>query len=104
MKTAVASAALGLLALPFAAAKVSYDGYKAFHINSGHSHDDIAKSLEQLDFISLECEGSHQGFDIAVAPQSVAAFEKLGLDFKVVHEDLGADIAAEATFTPYICT
>ncbi|KAF4122341.1 Zn pept [Geosmithia morbida] len=100
MKT---STILGLgIALPFVAAKVSYDGYKVFHVDSGGDHVAVAKALKSIDHMSLGCGGSHNGFDIAVPPTSLNAFKDLGLGYEIVHEDLGADIAAEAAFTPYV--
>jgi hypothetical protein len=94
--------ALGL-ALPLVAAKVSYDGYKAFHIDAPEDFDDVEAKLEDIKYVSMACESNHRGFDIAVAPDSLAAFEDLGLKVDVLHEDLGADIALEGALAPYMC-
>lgn len=94
---------LGLgLALPFTAAKVSYDGYKAFRIESGDKHESVHNLLKDIDHVSLECQNSHKGFEIAVSPRSLDAFKALDLDHKVVHEDFGAELAAEASHKPYV--
>lgn len=100
MKAAVA-AALGL-ALPLAAAKVSYAGYQAFHIDTPDNHDAVAEALRDLGYVSMSCESNRKGFDIAIAPESLSAFKKLGLDATVVNDDLGADIEAEGAFVPYV--
>uniref|UniRef100_A0A0B7K461 Carboxypeptidase M14A n=1 Tax=Bionectria ochroleuca TaxID=29856 RepID=A0A0B7K461_BIOOC len=93
-------AALGF-ALPFAAAKVSYDGYKAFRIDDQLDYAGVQKALSGMSFISLSVENARKGVEIAVAPESIKAFEALGLNTHVVHEDLGADIALEGQFKPY---
>ena len=94
------AAALGL-ALPFAAAKVSYDGYQAFHIDTPEDFDDVAKSLGDIEYVNLGCGSDHKGFDIAIAPEDIKTFEKLSLKSKLIHEDLGAEISKEASFKPY---
>lgn len=96
------AAALGL-ALPLAAAKVDYNGYQAFHIESADDFDVVSKALKDITHVSMGCESNHKGFDIAVAPDSLNAFKKLGLNTKTIHEDLGADIEAEGNFKPYVC-
>lgn len=88
------------LALPAAAAKVSYDGYQAFHIKS-NDQDTVRQAIANLNVVSLECGASHAGVDVAVAPESVEAFKNLGFDIDLVHEDLGADLAKEGSFKPY---
>ncbi|KFH44612.1 Metallocarboxypeptidase A-like protein [Hapsidospora chrysogenum ATCC 11550] len=100
------AAALGLIALPLAAAKVSYKGYQAIHIDTADdlAHQGVAKALKGLNYVNLGCggESDHSGFDIAVAPDSLSAFKKLGLESKIVREDIGADIDAEGDITPYV--
>lgn len=97
-----AFAALGLV-LPLVAAKVSYNGYKAFHLEDLEDYEEVQSHISQLNYISLSCESNHQGMDIAVAPESIEDFEALGLNATVVHEDFGADIAQEGSFKPYVC-
>jgi hypothetical protein len=89
------------LALPMAAAaKVSYDGFQAYHIKTT-DFDSVKSALDELHTVSLECGAKHDGFDIAIAPESVEAFKKLDLDATLVHEDLGADLTKEGSFKPY---
>merc|ERR1712000_57173 len=93
---------MGGLALPIVAAKVSYNGYKAFHIDAPEDFDHVEAQLQDIDYVSMACESNHKGFDIAVSPDSLAAFEKLGLKVDVLNEDLGADMALEGSLTPYV--
>lgn len=100
MKTS-ASLLAAALALPFAAAKVSYDGYKAYTIDSHHKYEAVEKALEGLDWVNLACADDHDHLDIAVGPESVDAFEALGLDFTLADGDFGAAIAEEGKFKKY---
>lgn len=95
------AAALGL-ALPLAAAKVSYDGYKAFHIDTPEDFDDVQAKLKDITYTSMDCGNNHKGFDIAVSPESLKAFEKLNLNSKVMHEDLGASMTEEGKMSAYV--
>ncbi|KAH7324946.1 hypothetical protein B0I35DRAFT_172527 [Stachybotrys elegans] len=97
MKT---TAFLGLL-LPLAAA-VSYDGYKAFHIDSHDDFDAVESALADLGYVSLDCESNHRTFDVAISPENLEAFHALGLDAKIVAEDVGAELtAATGEMKPY---
>lgn len=100
MKTS-ATLLAAALALPFAAAKVSYDGYKAYSIESHNEYEAVEKALEDLEWVNLACTDNHDHLDIAVAPESVEAFEALGLDFKLVDGDFGAAIAEEGKMKKY---
>jgi hypothetical protein len=99
MKTTFASA-LGALMLPLAAAKVSYDGYKAFRIDADFAG--VERALADIDFVELSCLKSRNGVDIAVAPESLEAFEALGLTASVITEDVGADFAREGAVRSYV--
>ncbi|KFA59964.1 hypothetical protein S40285_08014 [Stachybotrys chlorohalonatus IBT 40285] len=97
-----------VLALAFpalAAAAVTYDGYKVFHVDSHNDYDAVLAQLEGLNTVDLSCADDHNHLDIAVAPQDVAAFEELGLDFSVSIEDLGVDLSREQeSVKPYVRT
>ncbi|KAI9162918.1 Metallocarboxypeptidase A-like protein [Paramyrothecium foliicola] len=97
------AAALSLV-LPLVAAKTSYDGYKAFHIDSHDDYDGVESALAGLNYVSLGCEHDHKTFDVAIAPESLKDFEALNFDASVITEDLGADFAVESTFKPYLAT
>jgi hypothetical protein len=88
------------MVLPLAAAKISYDGYQAFHIKTDDI-DAVNKALSDLSTVSLQCGAKSGGVDVAIAPESLEAFRKLNLDATVVHEDLGADLTKEGSFKPY---
>ncbi|CRK32047.1 hypothetical protein BN1723_015601 [Verticillium longisporum] len=91
-------------ALPLAAAKVSYDGFKAFSIDSHDNFDAAEASLAGLNYVSLSCQDDHDHLDVAIAPEDLAAFEALNLDAKVTFEDFGAELAAEGEFESYTAT
>lgn len=91
------------LVVPFASAvvipradeSISYDGYKVLRIATG---SDLAAIEEKLASFSAEPwnRDISQHIDIALGPDQLADFEALGLNVTVMHEDLGADIAAES--------
>lgn len=85
------------------AARVSYDGYKAFRVMAGENIDQIRDQLSPFDSVSLGCEEGHSDhLDIAIPPQSISDFEALDLQATVISDDLGADFAIEGAFEPYI--
>lgn len=76
---------------------ISYDGYKVFRIKT-HGHTaDVREQLEPLALNEWTHEIDH--VDVSVSPDQLAAFEALGLDTHVMHEDLGSSIQAEAVST-----
>lgn len=96
MKAFVAFA-LGLQAVT---AKVSYEGYKVFHIETT-DYEATESALSSLEYVSLNCESDHKTLEVAVAPESLEAFEKLGLNAELTVGDLGAEIAVEGELKPY---
>ncbi|KAK9417811.1 hypothetical protein SUNI508_01568 [Seiridium unicorne] len=76
---------------------VSYDGYKVFRIKT-HGHTSAIR--EQLEPLSLD-EWSHEidHVDVAVSPEQLDAFEALGLETHVMHDNLGSSIATESSST-----
>jgi hypothetical protein len=89
------------LAVPFAAAKVSYDGWKAFSITTGNSNENMTAILRDLNYVTLSCESHRDTLEIAVPPTKVASFEALDIDATVISHDLGAEIAEEGKFEHY---
>lgn len=87
--------------LQLVAAKVSYDGYKAFRIDTQGKYADVESAIAGLEFVSLSCEGDHKSLEVAIAPKSLDAFKKLGLKTTVLSEDVGAELASEGDFKPY---
>ncbi|KAL2754205.1 hypothetical protein ACRALDRAFT_1081335 [Sodiomyces alcalophilus JCM 7366] len=92
-----------VLALPLTAAKVSYDGFKAFHIDSHHDYDAVQEKLSTLHIVDIGVGDDHGHLDI-VAPQDLEAFEALGLDASVIALDVGAELAREGSLEPYTAT
>lgn len=86
--------------LQVVAAKVSYEGYKVYHVETS-DYEATQSALSDIEYVSLNCESDHKTLEVAVAPESLKAFEELGLDAKLTVEDLGVDIAAEGGVKPY---
>lgn len=76
---------------------VSYEGYKVFRIKTYGHTSAVREQLEPLDLLEWSHEVDH--VDVSVAPDQLAAFEALGLETHVMHEDLGSSIQAESTST-----
>lgn len=80
--------------------KMNYDGYKAYSIATHHNPAAIKAKLTKFAAIPFNLDNDEH-LDIAIPAEEVAAFEALGLETQLMHEDLGADIAEEGTFAPY---
>lgn len=91
-----------VLGLHLVAAKVSYDGYKVYHIETD-DYEATRAALSDLEYVSLNCESDHKSLEVAVAPESLASFRSLGLEAQVTSDDLGAQIAVEGDMKPYKC-
>ncbi|KFA73748.1 hypothetical protein S40288_07338 [Stachybotrys chartarum IBT 40288] len=74
---------------------VSYEGYKVFRVSTHGRGAQVEEQLAGLNFTRWS-QDSLSHVDIVVGPDSVAGFEALGLDYYVMHDDLGASIAGEA--------
>lgn len=74
---------------------ISYNGYKVLRVNA-HGHPSTIKG--KLSGISYEQwnDDIYKHIDILVPPDQVSAFEALGLDYQVMHDDLGDSISAES--------
>lgn len=86
------SLALGVSAAPQTKPK-SYDGYKVVRVNT-HGDASVEDKLSAITYD--EWEHGFQHIDIVVKPDDVATFEGLGVDYRVLHEDLGASISSES--------
>lgn len=91
------------LFLNLAVAKVSYDGYQAFRIDTKGSYDVTKEAISNITYVSLSCENNRKTLEVAVAPDSLQAFKDLKLSTTVISEDVGAEIAAEGEMQPYEC-
>ncbi|KAF2436330.1 hypothetical protein EJ08DRAFT_578292 [Tothia fuscella] len=76
-------------------ASINYDGYKVLRITG-----DLGTAQKKLSAITFN-EWAHDAsrMDIAVSPDQFDAFKILGLNFEVLHENLGASIATESVVT-----
>lgn len=73
---------------------VSYDGFQVLRVKTkGHQ---LASAREKLmNLVHDTWDEGPAGFDVVVSPEQLAAFEALGLDFRVMHPNLGNSIAVE---------
>ena len=84
--------------------KVSYDDWKVFRVN-GPSN--TAKFQEVVNKLQLDVwkgkPSSGDVVDVSVPPEHLSAFEAStkGFETKIMHENLGASIADENTFSVY---
>ncbi|KAJ4245024.1 hypothetical protein NW762_014231 [Fusarium torreyae] len=91
---------VGLL-VPFVAAKVSYNGWKAYKIDTVHSHEAVTNSLKDFHHVSLGCGHSRGALEVAISPESLDAFRALDLNTTLLNDDLGVEIAEEGMFEAY---
>ncbi|OLN86546.1 Metallocarboxypeptidase A-like protein-like protein 2 [Colletotrichum chlorophyti] len=97
MKTAVLTSLLATVAagLSFHKRTISYDGYQVLRVKT---LSQLATVQEKLAAIPHE-QWNHDvetHIDIVISPEQVEAVESLGLDYRILHKDLGQSIAAES--------
>ncbi|KAK4498356.1 hypothetical protein PRZ48_011014 [Zasmidium cellare] len=74
---------------------VSYDGHRVYRVESNGEADAVLNKLSALSYQRWNyCSDEH--IDISLSPDEAEEFEKLGLKYSVMHQDLGADIIAES--------
>lgn len=76
---------------------VTYNGFKVFRIKTYGHTSAVREQLEPLGLDEWGHEIDH--VDVAVAPHQLAAFEALGFETHVMHDDLGASITSESAST-----
>lgn len=82
--------------------KISYDGYKLFHVDAPQGVSSLyTQAMALADTVPLQGCSHSDHLDFAVPANEIEAFEALGLNYTVVEEDLGAAIAAEGPLVPY---
>ncbi|KAK7908936.1 hypothetical protein PG985_014814 [Apiospora marii] len=78
-------------------AVVSYNGYKVYRINTlGRTsavREQLAAGLSTYE--QWHEDAGH--LDVLISPDEAAAFQGLGLDYRLMHEDLGTSISAESS-------
>jgi hypothetical protein len=75
---------------------ISYDGYKAFRINVPGEVDEVLDKLSSLSYEQWNFN-NRDHLDISLSGDQLAKFDSLGLDYRVMHEDLGLSISEEST-------
>lgn len=86
------------------AAKVNYDGYTMFHVETAGlgAFSDLSSQIAEIpDAIPIQGCSTKSHLDVAIPADGLDAFNALNLNAKVVHEDLGAAIAAEGPLVAY---
>ena len=75
--------------------KHDYDGYRVLRIKTEHELAQVREKLSSLSFEQWNLN-TRKYIDISISPEQLAAFEALGLDFKVMHENLGRSLTEES--------
>ena len=86
---------LSLAAFVTAEEKTSYDGYKVYRVKTGKQLEAVQSKLESFDFEQWNHDSTSH-IDVVIPASQTASFEALGLDFHVMHANLGDSIAAES--------
>jgi hypothetical protein len=85
--------------LPLATAKVTYEGWKIFRVETEGAYEAIEPALTDIGTL-LNIDKGYSAVTVAVAPEKFGAFEALGLTTTVLTENLAADLEVE-THEPY---
>ncbi|WQF87076.1 Putative peptidase M14, carboxypeptidase A, carboxypeptidase, activation peptide [Colletotrichum destructivum] len=99
-----ATASAASVAAAGSAKRVSYDGTKVFRVSVGDEVDRINSVVDKLQLSTWKGAPRAGALaDIVVPPTEVAAFEAeiAGMNVTTMHEDLGAAIADESSFSLY---
>lgn len=83
-----------------AAAAVNYDGHQVFRVVTDGDAASVSKKLAELDYDEWS-HGEADHIDIRLSGEDAEKFKKMGLNFKQMHKDLGADIREEKNWKPY---
>jgi len=94
LASVLTSLAVSIVATPTVDVPITYEGYRVVRIKTNGRTPAIVKSLEGLKYDEWNSDGNN--FDIAIAPDQIAKFTSLGLDFITLHENLGSSIIAES--------
>lgn len=75
--------------------KLDYEGYKVFRLKTDNQLAHVQEKLSSISFDQWNLD-TVRHIDISVSPEQLAAFEALGLDFHVMHENLRRSLAEES--------
>ena len=92
--SALTSLAVGVASSPAVDSPITYDGYKVYRIETGGKTDALKETLSAFKYD--EWNNDAGSLDIALSPDQQDKFAGLGLDFRVLHENLGNSIKTEA--------
>jgi hypothetical protein len=87
-------------AVPRAAQKVNYDGFKVLRLSLPTESSNVRDRLTSLVAHVLN-PGRTDEIDVVVSPQNLKAVEKLAAKSSVVNEDVGAALKEEGEFGIY---
>lgn len=74
---------------------INYDGYRVYRVATAGNGSSVLDTLSALDYELWNVRPADH-VDISIAGDQIEQFEALGLDYSVMHADLGAVIAEEA--------
>lgn len=78
----------------------SYDGHKVFRVWTNGQPDAVKSKLDEaLSFYDQWNDDVDYHIDVLITPDELHTFESLGLEYHVMHEDLGASLVAESALT-----
>lgn len=72
--------------------KVDYNGYRVYRVALDNAPVTLEEQLKSFHTIHM-----HGSIEVAIPPSEIQSFESLTLDVELINEDLGRDIAAEAS-------
>lgn len=84
-----------------AAEAVNFDGHQAFRVMTDGDAASVSQKLAEIDYNQWSFGKKQDHIDISVSGDDVETFKKMGLKFKQMHKDLGADIRKEKDWKPY---
>jgi carboxypeptidase A4 len=104
MKFLAVSLAIGLASAAAVTKKANYDNFKVYRVDVGEDSSKLGSLIEKLGLSTWKGKPETSSVvDVVVPPTQILQFEAgtKGLSSKVMHENLGASIADEATFGVY---
>lgn len=104
MKFLAILSSLTLVSALAAPSKVSYDGWKVYRVNTGVNRSKLKDVVGKLQLGTWKGSVDTSDIvDVMVPPTQIQKFETQAedLNVEVMHEDLGASISEEASYTTY---
>ncbi|KAF4549075.1 Metallocarboxypeptidase A-like protein 2 [Elsinoe fawcettii] len=94
-------ATLASAAIVPSTSSTAYEGHKVYRVKTGKALSQVKEKLSSV-IPSWEAwnKNVHKHIDVVIAPEQLSAFQGLGLDCTVMHENLGRSIAVESASSP----